>query len=110
MKNYLNGLLCLFLIFSCKNEITLNDGELIDLTQTFKNKNKINLSEVAINIEYIPLQTDTANLISDIRTPHKNVELFKNNILINDLGQLYLFNKKGSFLNKIGWICKNMRD
>lgn len=73
-------------------------------TKTFevskmKNPQKIKLSDLnAVNIEYIPLETNTLSLISEIRKI-KNCDDF---FLVINFSTILKFKKDGTFLTKIG--------
>lgn len=108
MKLVLN-IIIIFILFSCKNENNINSEnvEVIDLSNSFDDKKKVNLSEVVEKVEYIQLQTDSSCLISRIRNPSKDIQFFNNEILINDrTNSLLQFSNSGEFLKKIGEIGK----
>ncbi|TGV03429.1 6-bladed beta-propeller [Flavivirga rizhaonensis] len=102
MKELRILLVSLIIFFSCEKDIkTTNNTISIDLISAISNKERINLSSIAKSIDYIPLQTDSLNLIGKIDKPNIDVLFIDNKILINS-GELFLFTDKGRLLNKIG--------
>lgn len=95
----------ILLLVSCNNTIKENKIEIINLQKSFKKSKKINLSDIATNIEYIQLENDTSALIGLISKPNKNIQFVGNNIFI-DNDEILRFNKKGKYINKIGSIGK----
>jgi len=63
-----NGLLILFtfLIVSCSNKKDTLPHNIIPVASTVGNYKKLNLSEYATDIKYIPLETNDSVLVSDI--------------------------------------------
>ena len=105
MGKYL-AIILLFFIVSCKNNRadSYNDLEVISINDSYsKSKKKINLSEVAKRIEYIPLETDSTCLLTRIEAPNKDILFSNGKIFIKDVsGVLYSFSQTGKFLRKIG--------
>ncbi len=63
-----------------------------------KGVNKLNVSEFADTILYIPLETNSKSLLGGVfRT-----QITEDGILINSLGKLFLFSKDGKFIRQIG--------
>ena len=99
-------LICfIFLTGSCDND-KKKDVQLLNvipIASTVGNYNILNLSDYAINIKYIPLETNDSVLISPI-----NLKIIseKEKILIVDLANriqnCYLFDTNGKFCLKIG--------
>jgi hypothetical protein len=91
-------LVCIFLIISCKPNKN-GSTQTINLTKGLKNDRKINLSEIATNIEYIPLETTENSYIGNI----KQVKFCNGFIFILDSKAkvIQIFNKKGEYINKI---------
>ncbi len=75
----------------------------IDLVDSYKTVRKVNLSEIAQSIEYIPLGGDSSIIIDEIRSPEENIKFSDNMILVRDTSdEVFLFDASGNFLNKIG--------
>ncbi|TGV03427.1 6-bladed beta-propeller [Flavivirga rizhaonensis] len=106
MKFYI--IIFLITIISCTKENRELDGKVIDLANTYNQKPlKVNLSEIASEIEYIQLQTSDKSLLNRIDNESNNIKFFNKKILIKDkLNSLLLFNFKGEFLSKIGALGK----
>lgn len=93
--------LCLCL-FSCEQNVrNQTDCAKIQLPLGQK-ENRINLSEIADSIQYIPLETKDGCLIGNI---DKILQTDENEYLIVDKeisASIFLFDKTGTFLHKIG--------
>lgn len=101
-SSFLVYALILFFFNSCEKKNNISESK-INISDAFKTKERINLSELVSDLEYIQLETDGNSHINQIRSPHRNVRFHKNNIIINDIsGQLLLFDITGKFKNKIG--------
>jgi len=73
----------------------------IDLSPTaFEQSVKQNLSAIATKVEYILLETTDEVVLTGIQNGKHC--FFDSHILISNSGQLYLFDDKGNYLNKIG--------
>lgn len=72
------------------------------LKTNFSITDKLNMSEIFSNIDYIPLETTKECLIG-----YMNIPIFGEDIIIrsyNNGGSIYRFSEQGKFLNKIGSI------
>ena len=90
----------LTLNFSCsKNEsnVSVKRIQIKDPIYT-----KLNLSEIAEKIDYISLEANYNSLIDNINFLNNDVKFERDNIYINNSGQLLRFSSDGRFLNKIG--------
>lgn len=89
-------------IISCNNrdQTRFNKLETIDLDEGLKNKKELVLSQIATDIQYIPLETKEECLITSV----SQVFAFKNKIIVFDERQrnIYLFENTGKFIRKIG--------
>lgn len=104
VKN-LKYIVLILVLTACKGgnpKTDIGKIEVIDISSSYNNEKKVLLSEVANEIEYIKLQTDTFCIINRIKDPQKNIQFDKEYIFINDGKQLFRFNRKGKFINKIG--------
>lgn len=99
MKN-LTSILLIILLCSCsrnKNQTTENDLIKIDLLSD-ASMNLTNLSEIASDIQFIPLQTIDSSLISRI----DKVVIQGNIIYINNRGEdIICFDKNGTYLGRL---------
>lgn len=91
-----NKTLLIFLLTTC----FIHAQQKIDLYGNKDNFQKINLSQVAEKITYIPLEVTDESLLSE------ELQIFyaKDDIFVGDqqTGLFYRFDKSGKFLNKIG--------
>lgn len=91
-------LVCTFLITSCQSN--QNGGtQTINLTKGLKNDRKINLSEIATNIEYIPLETTEYSYTGTI----KKVKFCNGFIFILESKEkvIQIFDNKGEHIKEI---------
>ena len=97
MKKTLNLLLCGLLIISCTSE----NKDINTSIHTIKlgDNKSINLSEIAENLQIIPVETSDTCILSDIC----NIKLNDENIYINDniFKGIYIFNNKGKLISKL---------
>jgi hypothetical protein len=70
----------------------------IDIEANVQNFKGVKLSELAEQIEYIPLQTDSSNMLERIST----IDISDKYIFINGLNSCFLFDRNGKFLSQIG--------
>lgn len=70
----------------------------IDLGKSIKQVASEKLSVIAEEISYIPLETSASSLVKRI---HEQL-FFNHTILVSDFSNLYQFDKRGRFLQKIG--------
>jgi len=112
MRAYLNNtislvvLILIIVLSGCKQDTKhTNDGVIvIDVRESFKNKQKTKLSEIFKDVELIKLETGADIYISNALY----FDISKNYLLVNDpdqnqgTGQVFLFTRKGKFINKIG--------
>ena len=114
MKNHFFYLFIIsFYFLSCKKEKkqSFNNVVNIDISETFKEKQKINLSTVASKIEYIQLKSDTTCYLGQIYNPKRQIQFSKDKILISDAqNTLFLFDISGKFINKIGNVGKGPKE
>lgn len=102
-KNILLHFFLLIIFNSCENEKPESIGPVINISESFQKQEKVDLSRIASDIEYIQLRTDTSNVISSVRSPHKNIRFYNDFILINDVsGHLALYDSSGNFKTDIG--------
>lgn len=91
-------IVCIFLLISCD---TSQKGiiEVIDLTNGLKHTRKVNLSEIASDVEYIILDTTEESYIGSF----EQVKFFKDFIFILDskFKAIHIFNKNGKLISKI---------
>lgn len=89
-----------FFVISC-SKVEHSKVEHINLSKIFKLNSKVNLSEIAKEIEYIQLETDSLSLISVLDQPDRQIKFYNNNFFIN-AGEILRFSHTGKFLNRIG--------
>lgn len=108
MKNIIKIITISLLLFSCKKEFKdKKNVEIIDISTSCNKKEKINLSNLVVKIEYIQLETDSTCLLGRINDFSKKIQFSKSQILIADnSNKLYAFDYSGDFLNKIGDVGK----
>lgn len=70
----------------------------INIRSSLNNPGKLYLSNIANEIQYIPLETHPSCLLSKIR----DIKLSNGNIFILDEKALYKFDNKGNFIQQIG--------
>jgi hypothetical protein len=96
------GLISLiFLLFSCHQQPN-NFIKEIDISQSYFNDKEALLSEIATDIKYVKLQTDTNCLIGQIYHPLENLQFSEDKIFISDGENLFVFENSGKFLTRIG--------
>jgi hypothetical protein len=83
--------------FSEKEEIN-EDLYTINIEAIIDSKQKVNLSVIASNITYIPLETQNDNLISNIR----NIGLTDSYVFVSEENKLLQFTTYGKFVKQIG--------
>ncbi|MDD2381465.1 MAG: 6-bladed beta-propeller [Mariniphaga sp.] len=89
----------LTLFSSCNCEKRNKDFVTYNIEEGIKIDQKMNLSLIADDIFYIPLETTDESIIADIM----DIKFRDDYILVrDDLHQLLLFNRKGKFLKRIG--------
>jgi len=103
MKYILIFILAFLLTVSCSNKKNVTHSiEKIDLTFGLKNDEKVNLSTITDDIEYVKLETNDKCLVGNITRSMLKDSLI---ILKDNFDRLFIFNKKGKFifkLNRIG--------
>ena len=92
MRYVLLFILTAIIIFSCGRK-SLSPDDVIDLFDSPRSEIK-NLSEIATNVEYIPLQTTENSLIRFIN----DIKTFGDNIYIFTSSQVLCFDKSGNYL------------
>jgi hypothetical protein len=65
-------------------------------------KEKVNLSEIAESIEYIPLETNERSIFGRIVLPEEQIKFFEKGILISDRNRLLHFSYQGDYIGEIG--------
>jgi hypothetical protein len=106
MKNILSSLLViLFFLFSCSETKTelINSkysGFHFELENAFDNPQKIPLSEIGSELEYIPLESKPACMLGEIN----KLVLTDSFIFVSDVKKLLQFNRNGEFIKSIGSI------
>ena len=91
----------IIITLSCCNRNDKPPGiQLIDLTGNLNQESNIFLSDIATDIEYVPLETSQGNFLQDV----SEFTVSKKYILIYDRRQnkVFLFNRQGGFITKIG--------
>ncbi len=98
MKNLL-WTFALLLIMSCKHQSVNDEFKTYDIREGIEKNDKIYLSSIAEDIQYIPLETTRESIIGAIRDIH-----FKDNFVLirDDQNRLILFDTDGKFLRTIG--------
>jgi len=95
-------LIFFFVIASCNNQdqTQFNKLETIDLDKGLKDTKEIVLSQIATDIQYIPLETNEECLITSV----SQIFTFKDKFIVFDDRQknIYLFETTGKFIRKIG--------
>ena len=99
IRNYLI-LLCAIVSCNNHNQVKFSKLETIDLDKGLKNKKELVLSQIATDIQYIPLETKKECLITSV----SQIFTFRDRIIVFDDRQrnIYLFDNKGKFIRKIG--------
>jgi hypothetical protein len=80
-----------------------SDRRVIDLSGVWDNPFESKLSEIATDLEYIPLETRPECLLKDAMQMRATV--FRNCIIVNS-GGMKLFNRQGGFIRSIGTVGK----
>jgi hypothetical protein len=93
---------CCIAVLQCKPELKTNNNVItIDVESNLNNyDNNLQLSDIAIDVQYIPLETNSKCLLKDITY----VDISKKYILIKAKESIFLFNRNGEFLHQIGAI------
>ena len=102
-QKYLLISIPLLLLSSCQN---LPDPVIakntIDISKSLDQKDFLNLSEIASEIEYIQLETDSSCFINRLDNLSENIQFTKDRIFIADKDQILGFNSKGKFIAHYG--------
>lgn len=90
----------LLLLASCNNQNHGNSDSIyeVNLERDIANVSSPPLSHLGSELEYIPLETDSACLIHNI----SNVFVSDSFLFVSDNNRLLLFNRSGKFIRKIG--------
>ena len=91
-------LLFVLMIVACSKPPKNSELIVIDLEANIDNFKRVDLSELATEVEYIPLETNQNCLISLIR----NIDINREFIFISHYGECLLFDTKGKFISLIG--------
>lgn len=114
MKNYYKIILLFaFIVSSCHVEGVDRQDDIVELnfSNSFKERERVNLSTIVTNIEYIQLQGDSTCYLGQIYDPKRKIQFSQDKILISDAGnKLLLFDSSGKFLNKIGNVGRGPED
>lgn len=91
---------CCFVCCFCSYSFSQNSEPVVlDLMKAISEKSKIlKLSDIASNIHYIPIETNSNCLFGD----SYEIRYMKSEIFVATNGNFYRFDKNGKFLNKIG--------
>lgn len=108
MKDFITYLIGIPLLFlSCqKTPHSSSEIEVIDLSNSYNKENKLLLSDIAYDLTYIRLQTDSSCFVDRINNPLSDIKFSNDRLFINDGSQLLSFDFNGKFLNKIGKLGK----
>ena len=102
LLNTLTTLFFLLINFSCSQHAEENsslDLETINVKEAFDKKEKLLLSEVASNIEYIPLETNEKCFIDN----YARIAIDKDFIVVVSFRQIFLFDRiSGDFVREVG--------
>jgi len=107
IKNTIHLIFLVIIVVSCSfnspksaettaNRVVLKTPVFIDLHQ--KSESKLNVSEFADTVMYIPLETNSKLFLKRI----KQIQITDKYIFINDRDQLLIFSKEGKFIRQIG--------
>ena len=88
------------LFFHFQYYIKAQQIEAIDIVEGMNEKGTLKLSDIVENMEYIPLETNTENLISDV----DDIKFTEEYIFVKNLNpsSLYIFKRSGKFVRQIG--------
>lgn len=95
MKRTFVLLISIILLFSCKKENKVGGGKIELLT--LPESSITNLSDIATDIEYIPLQTINSSLVGTIG----GLKIQGEKIFVRSTEEIFCFNKTGQFLFKL---------
>lgn len=89
----------LLIVIACKDEKNNTSIEKIDLVSAYENKQSVNLSELAEQVEYIPLKAPDNIKVSSGTTVFAD----DNYLVVISFRQQFIFNRKtGEFIREIG--------
>lgn len=91
----------IILIIICGNLTLLSQvPEIINIESGMKNPGNMFLSDIAYDIQYIPLETNESNLIGNIN----KIKFNDKHIFVQDANPptLHVFDKNGKYIRKIG--------
>lgn len=83
---------------SCLTEEQVSCFQTINIETGLKNLNRINLSQYAVDVEYIPLSEIDGNFLKQIRV----LDYRDSVVLVSDLNSCCVFSFNGFYLKKIG--------
>jgi len=94
-------ILCLSLNACTSPEKTNNGISIINIADNIGEGYLLNISEIAENVEYIPLETNDSSIIGNIRNIYFSNGFFILKTYSNSSGIFKLFDKKGQFYNTL---------
>jgi len=88
------------LFFHFQYYIKAQQIEAIDIVEGMNEKGTLKLSDIVENMEYIPLETNTENLISNV----DDIKFTEEFIFVKNINpsSLYIFKRSGKFVRQIG--------
>lgn len=90
-----------FLLFLNHNSFSQSEVKRIDIEKGIRNVQNIQLSTLASDIQYIPLETNSKCLLGD----SPRIQLTENEIFVaTAMEHIFRFNREGKYLNEIGKI------
>ena len=76
----------------------IDNAYIVDVVSCIEQNHKMNISDIASEVSYIPLETNANNLIKNIR----KVVFTENFIFVSDEDGLYQFTASGKYIQQIG--------
>ena len=107
LQLWIIGLLLLSSFSSCQEAQNFNSENTIPVISEVDKGNYsiLNLSDFASEITYIPLETNDATLISEIKTiiyENEKILIFNEKTMTTDYDKCMIFNKNGGFFKQLG--------
>lgn len=94
------SVLLILTLISC-NQTLNTDDHVIDLSGSFQDGKILPISQIASDVKYIQLQTDTNCLLGRIDNPFHQVKFYDNRIFLSDSRKLVIFDSEGHFLSRV---------